>query len=83
MLHINAVTDEASVQKISVEWADSVVNAINSTGESIGPTYVSFMESTDRAEDCYGSNWTRLRDAKTSVDPQDVFRYSHGRIPIQ
>ncbi|KXH42079.1 hypothetical protein CSAL01_06659 [Colletotrichum salicis] len=83
MFHINAVTDNASAEKIGVEWADSVVNAINSTGESIGPTYVSFMESTDRAEDCYGSNWIRLRDIKKSVDPQDVFRHSHGRIPIQ
>lgn len=83
MCHINAVTDDASAERIGAEWTDSVVNAINSTGESIGPTYVSFMESTDRAEDCYGSNWARLRDVKKSVDPQDVFRYSHGRIPVQ
>ncbi|KAI5456771.1 hypothetical protein BGZ63DRAFT_428877 [Mariannaea sp. PMI_226] len=82
MLHINAVTEDAAAEPIGVAWADRVVDAVTSTGESIGPTYVSFMESVDDADKCFGDNWGRLKAVKKDADPGNVFKYTHGRVPV-
>ncbi|KAF4972079.1 hypothetical protein FZEAL_9672 [Fusarium zealandicum] len=83
MFHINAITEDAAAEQIGVAWVDHLVDALGSTDESVGPTYVSFMESARDAETCYGSNWDRLRAVKKSVDPRDVFRHCHGRLPVE
>ncbi|KZL73250.1 6-hydroxy-d-nicotine oxidase [Colletotrichum incanum] len=83
MLHINAVTEDASNEHIGINWADSLVSAVESTGETIGATYVSFLESGRDAKECYGDSWERLKDIKKTIDPLNVFRHAHGRIPVE
>ncbi|RGP64448.1 6-hydroxy-d-nicotine oxidase [Fusarium longipes] len=80
MFHINAVTDEAAHEDVAVAWADRLVDGVEATGDSIGPTYVSFMESEKDPKVCYGDSWDRLKAVKRSMDQDDVFRFVHGRI---
>ncbi|GKU22902.1 unnamed protein product [Fusarium langsethiae] len=80
MFHINAVIEEAGHQDIAIAWADHLVEGVESTGDSIGSTYVSFMESEKDPRGCYGENWDRLKAVKRKVDPNDVFRFVHGHI---
>ncbi|KAI6764212.1 hypothetical protein HG530_008001 [Fusarium avenaceum] len=80
MLHINAVTETAAQEGIAIAWSDHLVDGVEATGDSIGPTYVSFMETGKDARGCYGDSWDRLRAVKKEVDPDDVFRFVHGRI---
>ncbi|XEU99854.1 hypothetical protein FSHL1_005141 [Fusarium sambucinum] len=82
MFHINAVTEEAAHEDVAIAWADHLVDGIEATGDSIGSTYVSFMESEKDPKGCYGENWDRLKAVKKEVDPNDVFRFVHGRIPV-
>ncbi|KAF5236413.1 hypothetical protein FAUST_6563 [Fusarium austroamericanum] len=81
MFHINAVTEEAAHEHVAIAWADRLVDGVEATGDSIGSTYVSFMESDKDPKACYGENWERLKAVKKEVDPNDVFRFVHGRIP--
>jgi FAD/FMN-containing dehydrogenase len=80
MLHINAVTEEAAQEGVAVAWSDQLVDGVEATGDSIGPTYVSFMGSGVDTRGCYGDSWDRLKAVKKEVDPNDVFRFVHGCI---
>ena len=83
MFHINALVEDPAQAQTAVSWSDSVVDAIESTGESIGPTYVSFMGSEKDPKTCYGESWDRLKAVKKDFDPEDVFKYLHGRVPVE
>jgi FAD/FMN-containing dehydrogenase len=81
MFHINAVTEEAAHESAAIAWADDLVDGVEATGDSIGPTYVSFIEAEKDPKDCYGDSWDRLKVLKKEIDQDDVFRFVHGRIP--
>ena len=82
MFHINAVTEDPHHEQLAVAWADRVVDAVDATGESIGPTYVSFLESAKSPEPCYGASWSRLKAVKKATDPEDVFKHVNGHVPV-
>ncbi|KAM0543064.1 hypothetical protein ACHAPJ_012513 [Fusarium lateritium] len=82
MFHINAVANDPADEQIAVAWANRLVDDIGATGESIGPTYASFMEPGRDPAICYGANWGRLKAVKRDSDPDDVFRYSHGHVTV-
>ncbi len=63
------------------EWARSYWEALHP--HSAGGAYVNFMmeEGTDRVRATYGENYDRLREVKTTYDPENLFHVNQNIEP--
>ena len=82
VLNIAGSWEDAADDEKNIEWARECWNDMRAY--STGSAYVNFMtedEGTDRLDQAFGKNHTRLRELKAKWDPNNLFRHNKNIVP--
>ncbi|MHC5212381.1 MAG: FAD-binding oxidoreductase [Planctomycetota bacterium] len=82
VLNLTASWEHAEEDDVHIGWARAAWNEMKAF--STGGTYVNFLnaeDGEDRIRDAYGGHYDRLVEAKTTWDPENLFRANKNIAP--